>query len=75
MVRFATFPLVGKKIKVLSAMIHNMLSNPFSPSREVQQGLKIKYCTIYERLEKLSVDEKNSKHLQKMLKQKKFENS
>ena len=39
-------PLSGKKIKVLSAIIRNMLSNPFSPSREVKQGLKIKYCAI-----------------------------
>ena len=38
MVRITTFPLVGKKIKVLSAMIPNMLSNPFSPSREVRQN-------------------------------------
>ena len=38
MVRITTFPLVGKKIKVLSAMIPNMLSNPFSSSREVRQN-------------------------------------
>ena len=38
MVRITTFPLVGKKFKLLSAMIPNMLSIPFSPSREVRQN-------------------------------------
>ena len=59
--------------KLLGELQFPLLNNIKSQLQKESEQIYLKL--LLQRLENLSVDEKNSKHLQKLLEQKQFENS
>ena len=77
----ANFPFfvdMQDSVEEVLVLLHKLLGKlqfPLLKFRLQKESEQIYLKLVLQRLEKLSVDEKNSKHLQKLLEQKQFENS